>query len=77
MSGLRSKPMTPRQIAMGCAPDVEWERPDLQEHFVIEEGSPDAEEEEDGPAPLSREARKFIKKHQRRESRLRAKGRIA
>ena len=71
------RPLTPRQIALGCAPEIEWERPDYQEHFTIEIGSPDADEEEDGPAPLSRAARAFVKKHQRREARLRAKGRIA
>ena len=77
MTGLRVRPLTPRQIAMGCAPEVEWERPDYVEHFQVEEGLPDAEEEEDGPAPLSRAARAFVRKHQRREARLRAKGRIA
>ncbi len=76
MTGLRVRPLTPRQIAMGCTPDVEWSRPGWQEHFTVEEGSPDADEE-DGPAPLSREARAFVRKHQRREARLRAKGRIA
>jgi len=77
MSGLRLIPSSPRQIAMGCTPDVEWSRPDWVESFTIEEGSSDADEEEDGPAPLSREARAFVRKHQRREARLRAKGRIA
>ena len=76
MSGLRQKPLTPRQIALGCAPEFEWERPDFQEHFVIEEGSPDAEpEEEDTYWP--RAAKQFVRKHKRREARLRAKGRIA
>ena len=77
MSGLKIKALSPRQIAAGYAPEVEWERPDYTEHFVVEEGFPDADEEEDGPAPLSRAARAFVTKHQRREARLRAKGRIA
>jgi hypothetical protein len=77
MPGLRTKPQTPSQIMAMTPAEFEWTRPDWLESFTIEIGSPDADEEEDGPAPLSRAARAFVRKHQRREARLRAKGRIA
>lgn len=69
MSGLRPKALTPREIAAGCAPEFEFIKPEFEDCFDVVE---DVDE-----SRLPRSAKQFVKKHKRREARLRAKGRVA
>jgi len=69
VSGLRQKALTPRQIALGCAPEFDYIEPNFEDCFEV---GPEVDE-----SRLPRSAKQFVKKHKRREARLRAKGRIA
>ena len=72
MSGLKIVPQSVSDILNLKAPASSFEAPNLQETFLVENGAEESEE-----AHWPREARQFVRKMQRKEARLRAKGRIA
>lgn len=71
MAGIKIIPQGVMDIVGLKAPVMSFEKPNLQDAFLVENG---AEEEE---THWSRQSRQFVRKMRRKESRLRAKGRIS